>query len=398
MYLGTAPTGRYARMSFADRHALVTRAKVSMSAETQQDLKDAYQEVVDTGTLPTDDKGMTAIDKARLFLQPNQIKRAELQFEEARMMHEAVAPLRDMTDRQVVDHLNRIRDPKATGERAALARKVSQAAERAWAEIEAERLADPVEAIDPYTNVRTQRAGKTKRADEVTGAYDLIKRRHPNVQTRQSASGALEIADPEDATPEQWAEVHRARRTLIDARIEAQARLNIPPANRSPISQREARELLQLPEVLGEMQRGDLVMRLRDAGDRAEIKYGKEMGPIVFQAALRYHTTGTAELKQEKTFAINRLLSGAEIKRSDIKRLEDLQQLERRRNLFNMPTPEEGRAPRPDLPPIERPAPKPSGGSWWPFGSSSSPAPKAAQPAPKQAPQQAPANPLDALD
>ncbi len=348
MYRGNSPAGPYARMSFQARHALITRAKISMSAESQQDLRDAYQEILETGEAKRGSDGTTALDRARLFLQPNQVKRAELLIDEAQQMHSAITPLRGMTEQQAVDHLAKYQTTEASGERAATLRKVSRAAEAAWGEIQQERLTDPVEAVDPIKNVRTAKAGRTLRADEVTGAYEVIGRRFPGVTIRETVTGGREIMDPEVPTPEALAETHRARRALIDARLDAQMRLGIPRYDRKPISKREADQILDLPENVNSITPAEYRLRLNNAADRAEAKYGKDMGPIILEAAMTMRRAGDAEHKDISDRMIARLARGEGVARSDIKRLQDLQNIESRRIQFAFPTPDDGRRALPE--------------------------------------------------
>lgn len=359
---GGVAAGPYSRMSFAARHALMTRSKIAMSAETQHDLRDAVQDLIDTGEMRKGPDGSTALDRARMFLQPNQVKRAELQIEEARSIHEAVSPLRGMTEREAVEHVQRFQDPRATGDRAAMSRRVSRAAEAAWAEIQEERRSDPVEAVDPFTNVRTQKAGRTRRGDEVSGAYDLIKRRMPGVEVRQTMAGGFEIMDPPaGAPPEVIAETHKARAALIEARIEAQAKLGIPRDNRRPISKREADALLDLPENVNTLSPADYRVRLQAAADRAERTYGKQMGPVVLEAALSFRKTGDSDHKDQAERLVRRLTMGQPVSSTDIRRLNDLQDLERRRMVFDQPSMadfERGRSmPMPMPMPQSAPAP-----------------------------------------
>lgn len=351
-------SGRYARMPFQQRHALITRARIAMSAETQQDLRDAYQEILDTGTASKDKDGLSAFDRARLFLQPNQVKRAEMQLQEAQSMHEAISPLRGMTEQQAIDHLNKLRDPLATGERAATARKVVAAAEKAWDEISTERSTDPVEAVDPFRNVRTQRAGRTRRADDVSGAYDLVKRRFPDVQVRETAAGAYEIMDPENPTPEALAQVHRARRAVIDARMEAQAKLGVPAHQQQPISKREADRILDLPDTVNTMTTAEYRMRLQNAADRAEALYGKELGPVVLESALSMRKAGDAEHKQEADRLMRRLARGEKVAASDVRRLNDLRSLSSRQ-VFDHPRMDQMTVPPPAPMPTPAAAPQP---------------------------------------
>jgi len=299
----------------------------------QQDLKDAYRSIYDSGEDPRDDNGMTALDKARLFLKPNQIKRAELVLDEARSMYSAISPLRSMTDQEAVSHIAKLQGGSETGERAQMRRRVSDAAEAAWAEIAKERKLDPAEAVDPYTNVRTKRAGQTNRADEVTQAYELVKRRLPNVQVNPTAAGAFEIADADPSNPDAVAAVHRARRMVAEARIEAQARLRVPVDDRKPITQREADEILQLPKdtaTLNQMPTAEYRMRLDQAAARAESKYGKEFGPIVLQAALSMRKAGDTDHKDARDRLVKRMLRGDSVSTSEIRKLNDLQNLELR--------------------------------------------------------------------
>jgi hypothetical protein len=215
-------------------------------------------------------------------------------------------------------------------------RRIQLKAEAAWAEVQNERLSDPAEAVDPYTNVRTTKAGRTRRHDEVTSAYGLIKRRYPGVQTRETAAGAVEIQDPADNSPEAWAETHRARRALIDARLEAQAALGVPRDSRMPLTKREADQLVDMPEDVNTLTPQVYRMRLQAAADRAEMRYGKDLGPIVLESAMKMRRAGGADHKAEADRIMRRLARGEAVTRSNLRNLDELRDLEGRRFLDNM--------------------------------------------------------------
>ena len=85
------------------------------------------------------------------------------------------------------------------------------------------------------------------------------------------------------------------------------------------------------------------------AADRAERKYGKELGPIVLEAALtmplRKH--GNDEHKDLAERLIKRLTLGETVNSADFRRLSDLRDLERRTRMFDYPRANESGGPGP---------------------------------------------------
>lgn len=356
LYMNGEEAPKYVRLSPQQRHALVTRGKTALSALTQQDVKDEIEQIRETGSAPLDAQGRTAVDRAGLYLQPNQVNKLRIAANEAKLEYDAISPLRSMTEQDAINHINQIVDKDAGGEGYASQVRAARKAEAAWTEIVKQRHADPAEAVDPSRDVRRSKAGASYRDPEVATTYEMIKNKMPGVKLQQNAAGGFDIADADERDAAAVQATQRARAMLMDARVQAQANLGMPKDDRIPISKREADALLQLPDDPNAVDVKEYKIRLKNAAALAIEKYGPEYGVYAFEGALKLHKRGDEDHKSAAEMqlkAMARLAQGQTPTAADMRKLKDLQDIERRGRVYDYPRREEMYVPPPP-PPADR--------------------------------------------
>lgn len=301
----------YRHMPYLTRSKLLNVARTAMSATVQQQLKDDIEEIRRTGSVATDANGATSLDRAGRVLTRNQVEKARIQWNEARQEHAALAPLRDMSEAQYGDHLEKLMpDEKAAdGESYKSAARVFDKTEHAWKKIQEQRTKDPAAAVAT--------------SPEVADAIEQVKRgRRSSSGVVQNADGSLDVqVKPERAlTPQQ------AQEKVIDARLAAQARLGIPDYARKVIDRREAAQLLQMPppDTISEK---EFTTRLNGAAKRAQDIYGPRYGIEAFKAAVSYQLHGE-KTKDEVAGVVSKMVRGETVTPADVDRMGALDRID----------------------------------------------------------------------
>lgn len=229
-------SGPYPNLSPQQRSRLTNVVKVAARDDTLQSLKDSETEILRTGEAPKDDKGRTALQRAKFSLTENQLSKAVISWDTAVATHAAVAPLPNMTVSEARDHIDNLNpDHNANVEHYAIADKVQKAAQAAWNKIENLRESDPATAVDDAPEVQ---------------------------QVRQSLKDAG-VSGPSTSGNEK----------LIEARLAAQTRLQIPPYQQRMLTSHEATDLLRLPPRPDSPD--EVEAAIKEADGRAKQIYGK---------------------------------------------------------------------------------------------------------------------------
>lgn len=355
MVLGRAPAPRWAALPPDRRRAITTKAQVALRSVTQQELGDEVERIRRTGEMERDQSGMTALDRARRVLTPNQFAKAELAITEARRTHQAVSGLNQMTENEAAEHLNQLAPAnQSPDESYRTSARVQDRATRAWTKISQQRQTDPAQAVSggvipgagqrpqmvigPNGEVTMTPGGdddvRSLPAPEVTTAMELIRRRRPELSITQGEDGTLDI----QTTQGQEVAGRDAWKAIIDARLAAQARLGIPDWQRRPITRMEGQRLLDMPADTG-MNEREFTRRLRTAADRAEQIYGREHARSALEAALSFRSTSN-DRREEANSIIARLARNENVGRSDIERLGALDRIDRIGRLWDGPVDE----------------------------------------------------------
>lgn len=228
--------GPYQNLTLPQRSRLLNAAKIANRNLLLQGLRDATAEIRRTGRAPKDERDRTAIDRARLSLQPNQLAKAELDWQEAESEYKAISPLANLSTADALDHVDKLTPgSKLSNEHYAIADRVQKKANDEWKKIQRQREDDPAAAVD-----------KSPEVAEVRHTFAIAGNR---------------------ASPAQRNEM------LIEARRSAQERLGIPEFQRRILTEAEAAELLQIPRNPDNPD--DIDNAISGAVERAEQLYGK---------------------------------------------------------------------------------------------------------------------------
>lgn len=227
--------GPYKYMTPRQRLGLANTVKAAHHSKVVQDLRDDAEYIKDHGVAPKDSQGRTAIDRAKLFLSPSQMRAAEFKIQSAHTEYKAISPLKEMPESVARDHIDGLLPSHALeGEHYAIAARIHDKAMREWDRVLRKRDSDPADAVETSKEV----VEAIKRINALGGGVpNSVKYEH-----------------------------------IIDARLKAQERLGIPVTLRKIITKREAYNLLQLPRNPTEE---DVEAAFRDASKRAVERYGK---------------------------------------------------------------------------------------------------------------------------
>lgn len=281
---------RWAQMSPEALSHLRTRARTALSDTMQRDLKDTRAEVVDTGVMPVDENGRTAIDQAGRILSRNQLSREERLIDEAKREFHAKSPLPYMTDAEAQAHLDKLA-PESGAPGYAADAKIKAKADKVWEHIKDLRETDGARAVDPYTwrpdgtLVRQTNEGGVRLtpAPEVARALALIDAARTSQRTPAGVNGKLFTTLRSDPLA--------AREMLLEARMDAQKRLAPDrPDTWKLVSQEEADAVLKMPKgAWQDIGSTDYTKALKAGADRIYQFYGPKYGREVYETAIRFH-------------------------------------------------------------------------------------------------------------
>lgn len=297
--VGEEPTtgiGRYQNLSPERKRALMTRARTALSASTQQDIGNDIV-LLEKGLEPKrDENGMTSLDRAARVLQPNQVIKLGIQWQEAQMSGRIVKPLRDMTPDAAERHLGEIAGQIVEGDdggddnRKSL-KRVYDKAVREWRKVSETRSKDPAASVDD--------------AEEVVAARRNV-RQMREATAQPGPDGTVVTSKDSSATA--------GNEEIIAARIEAQKRRGIDAWHQRVISRAEADKLMQMPDTKGMSER-DIVTKVKEAAVRAERWYGA-YGQRAFTDAVSM-VLKDQNAKDQAASLITKMARGEKLSQSD---------------------------------------------------------------------------------
>jgi len=250
--------GPYPNLSLSQRQRLLNVAKVANRALVQQSVRDATAQIRNTGEAPKDEKGRTALDRAKLSLTPNEYAKAQLDWQEAEAEHKAVSPLANMPHGDAIEHIDKLTPGhELSDEHYAIADKVQKKADAAWKKIQQQRETDPAAAVETSPEVNEARHTLTVAGNRVDAA--------------------------------------QRNEMLIEARRNAQERLGIPKFQQRILTEAEAAELLQIPRNPDNPD--DIDQAINAAAQRAEQLYGK-YAMEALDSAVAVHLKGGKDTRQ----------------------------------------------------------------------------------------------------
>lgn len=231
---GAAPDASgspYKHLTPAQRSKLTHEAKSAFRTHADEDLKNGLAEILRTGRASVDEKGRTALDRAMLVLSDNEKAKAQEHWAEANLTYEAQGQFDRLSIGKARDNLSQI-IPSPDDEHYAMRWRVYDNSIKKLEAREKMRNADPVHAVS----------------------------RHPDVTaTEKVIQGA--------ALPQA-----KAGELRIDARLSAQANVEIPQGERRILTNQEVRDLLQMPPHPTE---DDIDKAMPSISQRAHALYGR---------------------------------------------------------------------------------------------------------------------------
>lgn len=251
-------SGPYPDLTPSQRQRLLNVAKVANRAMLQQGVRDATAEIRRTGQAPRDEKGRTALDRAKLSLTKNEAAKAELDWREAEAEYKAVSPLANLPYGEAVAHIDKLTPGhELSDEHYAIADKVQKKADAEWKKIQKQRETDPAAAVENSPEVNEAKHTLTVAGNRVNAA--------------------------------------QRNEMLIEARRNAQERLGIPKWQQRLLTETEAADLLQIPKNPDDPSEIDAA--INDAAKRAEERYGK-YAMDALDSAIAVHIKGSKDTRQ----------------------------------------------------------------------------------------------------
>ena len=318
---GARLPGKYLHLSPKRRAALIYKAKTAQSWTSQQDVLDDIERIRDTGQPKVGADGTTSLQRASRVLGKNQIDRFASKWKEAEAEYKAVAPLKEMSEDEALAHLSGLLpDAGAEGsDNYKIADRAAQKAESAWKKIKEARLKDP--------------AGAVAKSPEVATAAERIKAVNPEMALGVDENGEISLVSSDGRAPPA-----RATEMILEARMEAQARLGIPSYQRKVLTKREAEQLLDMPADQGLLSERDYTRKLRAAVDKSEELYGRNYGRAAFESAVALHIKGK-EHRKEAAGLVSKMVRGEAVKARDFERLNSLEEIDRIGRVFDTQRP-----------------------------------------------------------
>jgi hypothetical protein len=295
-YEGQAQS-KYPHLTSEGRMKLLQKVTDASRQQHLEAVNNGIESIRQTGEAPVFDDGKTALDRAKLSqsLTPKQIEQYTQKWGAAQLEHKMIGGLEGMSPDEMGAHLEQFTpDPKSPDYKAMV--DAQKRAEAAQTKILSMRDKDPALAVNGL--------------GEVQQAYRELEQRRNPITT----IAGVQVDQPVISSRDAWS-------NLISARLAAQSKVGISPNAQSPITYKEAEDLLALGKspdaTLATMDPNEAVDKLRDAASRAQLKFGPEYGSQAFQAAARMMLKGQNN-RQEAAGMIATIASGKALTGRDI--------------------------------------------------------------------------------
>ena len=222
-------SGPYGNLPADRRRVLAERARIASRNKVLQDVRDGVEEMRRTGVAALDEDGETAIERASRVLTKNQLEKAKIDWAEAQLEFAAFDGMDALREEELQERLREI-EPKTGEELYQVKAKIFDRAARLAETIRDDRDRDPAASVSAFPEVSAAEQGVRDNPD-----------------------------DPE------------FKQALLQARIDAQAKIGIPEGLRSTVTEAEARVILAPTRGL---EARELYDSLREVQERLEEDYG----------------------------------------------------------------------------------------------------------------------------
>jgi hypothetical protein len=262
---------KYPNLSMDRRTKLIQVVTDAARQKRTQELDSSLEVIRQTGEPPVFDGGMTALDRAKKSqsFTPKQLEAYNQKWDAAQLEHKMIGGLDEMTPDQMGQHLEQFTpDPKSSGYKSMI--DAQKRAETQQNKILSMRDKDPALAVNGF--------------GEVQQAYrEMENRKQPITKI-----AGVDVEQPVISSQDAW-------KSVISARLAAQERVGIPEPARSPVTEKEAQDLLGLgknPDAVLAVDPNKATTHLKEAAARAQLLYGPEYGSQAFRSAIRFLVKG----------------------------------------------------------------------------------------------------------
>lgn len=278
----------YRHLRPEQRRTLVGIAKEAARASVSDQIDNDIEQIRRTGKPKVGSDGRTSIDRGKAVLTPNQYAKNKERWKEAELEYEAVTPLVNMSEDEQLEHIGAVL-PDDDADDYAVRMKVAKKADLRMKDIARARKKDPALSV--------------AQAPEVREAFDLVKR----MQRAPNAVDGGTVQAPLDPV--------KANEIVIEARIAAQRRLGFSEGQINPITEKQAMDLLQIPDpkALSDI---ELPKALREASARAQEIYGPKYSKMVFEKAVRM-ISNTERTRGFSDSIIRKMVTGEPVTAAD---------------------------------------------------------------------------------
>lgn len=272
------------------RRTLAHLAREAARSTILDDVTNDVEQIRRTGQASPGKDGKLSLDRAKGILTDRQYTKVKDAWKEADLEHQTIAPLANMSEDDALHHIGSMLPDDGDSDYAIKVKVAKKASDKLDAALKL-RKKDPALAVNSSPEVRE--------------AFDLIARSRTAVNAVDGgtvdAAGLLPPA--------------KAHETLIEARIAAQRRLGLSDSEISPITRKQAVELLLMPDPKL-MNESDLPKKLKEARDRAEAMYGPKYSKLVFESAVKTIATNQ-KVRDVAAPIISRMINGEPVTEAD---------------------------------------------------------------------------------
>lgn len=316
----TLPTfdGPYQNLTPKRRMELENKIKTTVSEKTQQELRDAAEEIRQTGKAPMDASGRTALERATNLLTKNQVEKARLDWAEAQMEFNTLHDMDSLPDRDLQERLAEA-EPRPGSDLFDIRQKVYDKAVTRVNKLRELRDKDPAASVST--------------SPEVIAATDAVR------------------AAPDDPA---------AFQDLIRARVDAQEKVGIPENLRTPVTKSEARIIMAPAKGLeGEAMHSALA----DIKTDLDARYGP-FARSAFISAID-SAVQSKEIAREMSDIVNTTMNGQAPTAGQLRRLEETAALEESARAFSGAGAELVQQPHRQMPRVPDTVMQPAPAGWF---------------------------------
>lgn len=269
--------GVYANLSPDQRQKMLGKLQVAQRETTFLELKNGAEALRRTGEYPVDKQGLSALDRAKDILTPNQYNKYESEWVKAKIEHEAVSGLDNMNENALQAHIDDL---------------------------------SKVQSNDPFYQAKSLALDKaTKKAEAIRD----LRRRDPVL----SVANDREVLVADQGAKENPGDPESLQKA-VKTRIEAQSRIGIPEGAQAPVTRREALNILAPTRGLEGKPLYEALGSIQEDLEGQYGPYARSVATFAIQQVVK-----NKDLAAEMSATIDKVWKGQAPKASDARRLDE---------------------------------------------------------------------------